>query len=248
MKKLVTGSLICGLLASTPLLLGAQTRGGSGYLLRRPPAALSLRIGVNQPSASSDVFRSFHKDLTLGNRDYFGAAYALDLSIPVSPHADVLLSAGVSGRRSYSEFRDYVDNDDLPIEQSTAFYRVPLSVGLKWNLVPSGRKVGQLAWVPQRFVPYLSAGAGVSHYSLRQNGDFIDFNTLRVFPSALSASGWGGLVYASAGATIGINSWVGYTTEVRYDRSEAPLRGDYQGFSAISLSGVGLTTGFTFRF
>lgn len=248
MMSRVIGGLALALAVCPPASLTAQPRGGDGYLFHRPPALFSLRIGANQPSASSDIFQSFHKDLTLGRRDYLAPSYAVDMAFPLSPRAEIQISASVSRRRSHSEFRDFVDNNDLPIEQATEFYRVPLSVGIKWNMVSSGRQIGQLAWIPSRFVPYVSAGAGMSRYSLRQDGDFVDFKTMRVFPSLLKASGWGALAYGALGTTVNINSWMGYTTELRYDMSRAPLHGDYQDFNNISLSGVGLTTGLTFRF
>lgn len=236
------------LMAGTPAHSAAQAGGGDGYLFGQPSAVLSLRIGLNQPNASSDVFRQFNHDLTLSRSDYLAPSLMLDVAVPLSSHSELVLAGGVAGSTASSEFRAFVDNDDMPIEQATTFLRVPISIGLKWNFIPSGRQVGQLAWVPSKFVPYVAVGGGVMRYSLRQSGDFIDFNNMQVFNTTISSSGWGGMGYAAMGATLNLRSWLGYTTEVRYDSGNAALRGDFRGFDRVALSGAGVTTGLTFRF
>jgi hypothetical protein len=231
-----------------PAALSAQPRGGDGFLFRRPSATFSLRVGAGQPSASSDVFDFVSKDLTVGRSDFLGMAFMADLSVPLSQRLELQFSGGTSGRRADSEYRGFVDNNDLPIQQQTTFRRVPLAVGLKWNLLPAGRQISRLAWVPSRVVPYVAAGGGASYYQFRQSGDFIDFATNDVFASNLKSSGWGALGYGAAGATFNMSRSVGLITEVRYDVSNASLRGDFQGFDPISLSGVGVTAGVQFRF
>ncbi|HEY0930309.1 MAG TPA: hypothetical protein VGE27_10365 [Gemmatimonas sp.] len=244
----MTWRLVLASVALIPAALSAQPRGGDGFLFRRPAATVSLRLGAGQPSASSDVFDFVSKDLTVGRSDFLGVSFMADLSVPLSQRLELQFSGGTSGRRANSEYGGFVDNDDLPIEQSTSFRRVPLAVGLKWNLLPAGRQISRLAWVPSRFVPYVAAGGGTTYYQFRQSGDFIDFADSSVFTSTLKSSGWGALGYGAAGATFNMSRSVGLITEVRYDVSNASLRGDFQNFDPISLSGVGVTAGFQFRF
>lgn len=230
-----------------PATAVAQSRGGDGYLFKRPSATFALRLGAGQPNASSDVFDEVSKDLTVGRGDFLGLAFMADISVPLSQRLELQFSGGTSGRRASSEYRAFVDNDDLPIEQQTTFRRTPLAMGLKWNLTPAGRQVGRLAWVPSRVTPYVAAGAGAMYYQFRQQGDFVNLNTYDVFSSSLKASGWGALGYGAAGATVTLTPSVGFTTEVRYDMSKASLHGDFEDFQPISLSGVGLTAGLMFR-
>lgn len=244
----MTWRLVLACAAMIPAALSAQSRGGDGYLFRRPSATLSIRAGAGQPSANSDVFDFVSKDLTVGRSDFLGAAFMADISVPLSQRLELQFSGGTSGRRANSEYRGFVDNNDLPIEQQTTFRRVPLAVGLKWNLLPAGRQISRLAWVPSRIVPYVAAGGGTMYYQFRQSGDFIDFETNDVFSSKLTSSGWGALGYGAAGATFNVNRSVGLITELRYDVSNASLGGDFGGFDPISLSGVGVTAGLQFRF
>ncbi len=242
------GALLVALPGLLPSMLPAQPVGGDGYLFRTPVASVAVRVGAGLPNASSDVFDQVAKDLTVARGDFRGFAFMADISVPLSQRFELQFSGGTSGRVLSSEYRSFVDNNELPIEQETSFRRVPLAVGLRWNLMPAGRQVSRLAWVPSRVTPYVAAGAGGMHYQFRQEGDFIDFRTNDVFSSKLMASGWGVLGYGAAGATVNLTPSLGLTTEARYDMSSATLRGDFQGFGPISLSGVGLTAGLLFRF
>jgi len=159
-----------------------------------------------------------------------------------------VLSVGVASRRAGSEYRDFVDTDDQPIEQRTAFRRVPMTAGLRLNLLPSGRQVSRLAWVPATVVPYVAAGGGITFYRFHQEGDFIDFKTNDVFPMTLSSSGWAPSLFGAAGLGWRLRPGVSLVSEVRYDRSRAPLGRDFDGFDRIDLSAIGLTAGFQFHF
>lgn len=226
----------------------AQPRGGDGYLFRRPPATFSLRLGAARPDASSDLFSFVSNQLTVDRGDFLGVAGTADFSIALKGPLELQLSAGVSNRQVSSEYRDFIDNNDQPIEQQTRFRRVPVTAGLKWNLVPTGRAVSRFAWVPTRFVPYVAAGGGIMHYRFAQNGDFVDFQTDDVFSESLASSGWTSALYAATGATLSLSPGFGLTGELRYDRAQAALGRDFEGFEKISLSGVGLTAGFLVRF
>ncbi|MEN9509036.1 MAG: hypothetical protein RLZZ621_1599 [Gemmatimonadota bacterium] len=228
--------------------LSAQPRGGKGFLFQRPTATISIRGGAAQPSASGDIFRFVSKQLTVDRRDYLGAAVAADVAFALSNRVEIVASAATSARRINSEYRDFVDNSDLPIEQTTALRRTPLTMGVRYNLLPSGRSVSRYAWVPAPFTPYVAAGAGVVNYRFAQDGDFVDFKTNDVFNTSLSSSGWTSATYLAGGAQWNLNPNVALNTEVRYDQGQASLGRDFEGFRRMSLAGVGVTAGFTFRY
>jgi hypothetical protein len=210
----------------------AQSR--SDYMLGRPRATLTLRAGAARPNASDGVF-AFTSDL-LGPRG--------------TQRLELQFSASTVSRRVQSEYRNFVDNRDLPIEQATRLRRTPLSLGMRFNLVPAGRSVSRLAWVPTKIIPYVAAGAGAMNYRFRQEGDFVDFRAanLDVFAANLEAKGWAPLAYGATGVTWAMLPAVAINTELRYDHSRAPLQGDFTGFDRTALSGIGLTSGLQFRF
>jgi opacity protein-like surface antigen len=252
-RRALALSALLGCATIAPLGAHAQAR-RSDYLLGRPKATFTLRVGAGRPNASNGVFAVTDsvgkKLLTLSPDQFVGANFGADLGVPFTQKLELQLSFSSSSRQAESEYRDFVDNRDLPIEQATRLQRVPISLGLRYNLVPAGRSISRLAWVPNRIVPYVAAGAGTMYYRFRQNGDFVDFRSrsLDVFTARLEAKGWAPLGYAAGGLTWSVLPAVALNTEVRYDHASTPMRGDFTGFGRTSLSGVAINTGLQFRF
>ena len=67
-------------------------------------------------------------------------------------------------------------NRGFPIQQTTELEQMNLTLSAKFALLPRGRSVSRLAWIPRTFVPYVGAGGGYGSYTFRQNGDFVDFS------------------------------------------------------------------------
>ncbi|MFN5583593.1 hypothetical protein [Gemmatimonas sp.] len=251
MKSLTTVAATFALLSGLALpSQRATAQDGGDYLFGRPKFSLALRVGAARPDAANGVFSFSDSLLTLNPNAYTGLNLGAEIGIPLTQRVEVQLVGATSARRLQSEYRDFVDNSDLPIEQVTRLRRTPLSVGVRYNFAPAGRTISRLAWVPTRTVPYVAAGGGAMWYRFQQEGDFIDSESrnLDVFRATLSASGWAPLGYAAAGLSWSVRPTVALNTEVRYDYARAPLRGDFTGFGNTSMSGIGLTTGLQFRF
>lgn len=246
-----------GTLAKPALLIAALTlvpagaraqQGGQGYLFGTPNNTFTIRTGYDAAFANSDLWSFVTNELTVKKGDFGGAMIAGDYGFRLSPQVDGTLGFGYSRSVAHSEFRDWEDNNNLPIQQQSEFTRIPLSVGLKWYLEPRGRSVGKYAWIPARFSPYLGGGAGTMWYKFRQAGDFIDFQTTNVFYDEFSSSAWAPLVNAYAGGDITINPGMALNLEARYSWAQGSLSNDFAGFNRIDLSGVSVTAGLTFRF
>lgn len=233
-------------LALTAPALQAQ-RGGDGYLFNRPVAQITLRGGYAAARAGSDLFDFATNELTLKRSDFSGITAGLDLGIPITSRLDVVLGADFAHARNRSEFRHFTDNKDQPIEQSTTFDRVPLTANLRYNLVPTGRTVGRLAWIPTKVVPWVGGGAGFVWYRFEQQGDFVDFKTNGVFASSFSSSAWTPAAQGMAGVDLALSPTVGITLGARYLLARGSLVRDFGGFDKIDLSGGSVTGGFTFR-
>ena len=235
-----------------PLVLGAATSAfaqsaGDGYLFHRPNVTLSARTGYSHASAGSDVFDDVTSDLTLDRRDFGSFAFGGDLAAHVSERLALVLSAGYSRSKHRSEFRDFVDNNDLPIEQTTTFERIPITLNLRLNLGPSGRSIGQLAWIPNRVVPYVGAGVGAMRFRFKQEGDFVNFNTNAVFPALLLAEEWTLVGQGMAGVDYNISPRLGISFDARYLHARGELGPSFTGYERIDLSGITGTIGLSFR-
>lgn len=221
--------------------------GGEGFLFSPPSMIVNVHGGFSRPDTGSDLFAYVTELLTLGRDDFQSFAAGGTLSIPLSSRVDATLAATYSGRTRASEFRDWVDNEELPIVQSTTFTRVPVTAGAKLHLLPRGRSVGSFAWIPQRYAPYVGASAGAVWYRFRQNGDFVDFNDLTVFGDQLESNGWAPAANAVAGIEISLSPRIAVTTEAGYLWSKAKLQRDFQDFDDLDLSGFSATAGISVR-
>lgn len=241
------GLLVTAALAA-PTMARAQSLSGDGFLFGPPAGMLTVSGGFTQPSAKSDVFAFAHERLTLGKSDFATASFSANFSVRLSKQLYLQLNGGYAGSTTKSEFRDWVDNNDKPIEQETTLQRVPLMVGLRLYLTSTGRSLGKLAWVPARVAPYIAAGAGTMYYNFGQTGDFVDFQTLDVFNDALTSTGWAPAGYGAAGFDVSLHPKFSLTTELRYDVAKAGMSREFEGFNRIDLSGVMATVGLSFRY
>lgn len=247
-QRTAVRALLWALTLGLPLAVDAQPLSGRGFMFGAPSGTLTLRAGYAQPNAGSDVYSFSHQHLTLGRGDFAGGSFSADLGFFVAERLAVQASAGFSTRSAPSHFRDWVDDDGLEIEQTTSLRRFPLMIGLRYYLMPPGRSLGQLAWVPARLTPYVAAGVGGMWYMFRQSGDFVDYQTLDVFPSTLESTSWAGAGYGAAGVEYAMSPRVGLVGEARYDRAHATMGADFSKFDRIDLSGLSATFGLMFRF
>ncbi|NUO64195.1 MAG: hypothetical protein HOQ26_16480 [Gemmatimonadaceae bacterium] len=242
--RAVTALLVGIIVGSSPL---AAQDNGNGFLFGTPHASFALRGGLVAPDAHGDLFDFVTDQFTIGRGNFRAPMLDADLSFRLAPRLDLALSAGYSRSVRGSEYRHWVDNNNLPIQQSTALARVPLTASLRWYLAPRGRSIGEFAWIPTRFAPYVGAGGGTMWYRFMQEGDFIDFNTTNVFSDRFTSSGWTKTATVMAGGEYTLNPRLGLAADARYHWAKAKLGQDFVGFDGIDLSGFALTLGFTVR-
>jgi hypothetical protein len=230
-------------------LLGAPlpAAGQDGFLFRPPVAGLTLRAGPMLYSARSDVFDALRQDLTLNRGDFRATAFGADFVVAAMPQLDVVLGMGYARASPRSEFRDWVDQDSLPIEQVTRLQSVPLTASLRYLLVPRGRSISSVAWLPRSTTPYLGAGGGAVWYRLRQTGDFVDFNDLSIFTDVIESSGWHGVMHGLVGVDHWLSPRLGLNAEARYTRGRAPAEHGFRSFDRLDIGGFQATVGLSVR-
>lgn len=242
--------LIIAAAAGAPVILLAQPAGagGDGFTFRRPALSITVRGGYDRPMGRSDIYDFATKQLTLNKRDFAAASYQVDLNVRVSERFDLGISGGEATRTSPSEFRNFIDNNDQPIEQNTRLRRVPLTLGVKYALTAPGERIGKFAWIPARLTPWAGLGGGTMRYNFTQVGDFVDFQTLNVFTKEYTSEGWTPMAYVHLGADLMLNTHFALTGDLRYTTARAPLSGAFVGFNKIDLSGTAASMGLTLRY
>ena len=226
----------------------AQSDPNPDFLFGRPKGSIGVRSGWLFARTGSDLFDFVESQLTIGRNDFNAPALAVDIGVTASRRVDVVFGFDYSRATINSEYRRLVDNNRLPIAQRTRLQQVNLSGSAKIALIPRGREVGRLAWIPRPVAPYAGAGAGFLRYSFDQSGDFVDFLDLSVFSATLRSSGWTPSTQVFAGADIKVRRRLFLTGEARYLWAKAPLGQDFTGFDRIDLTGARLTAGVNFLF
>ena len=254
-RHAVTGFALAAFVVGSAVAVpvGAQPSGGEGFLFKEPVVSFSVRGGFAHAQAGGQLLEETRRALTIDRSDFNSSTYAADLAFRVTSRIDFAIGASIARSSTPSEFREWLDNEDEPIEQTTDFDRIPLTASVKVYLTPRGRAIGQFAWVPARFAPYVGAGAGQTWYRFRQVGDFVDdpFEVAgehTVFSDRFESKGWTPTGHAMAGIDMTLSNHVGLTAEARYGYAKAKLGRDFSGYDRIDLSGATATVGMFFRF
>ena len=102
-------------------------------------------------------------------------------------------------------------------------------------------------WIPARRALYVGVGGGMMEYKFSQSGDFIDFETTRVFFDEYISQGWTPVAQANAGLDLALGRFALLNIEGRYTYAQAPMSSDFKGFNQMDLSGMAVTAGISLR-
>jgi hypothetical protein len=228
---------------------------GRGFLFQQPEGSLALRLGFTRATARSDLFDETTDVFTLDRGDFGGFSLAADAGFVLKPRVDVVLTFAMDRSSSNSDYENFEEegptpseDDDLPIEQTTTFNRSSFSIGGKFFLTPRGRQVGNLAFIPARYAPFIGAGGGIAYFSFAQKGSFVEEATLNIFDDELESTGFTPVVYGAAGLDYTLSPRLALTGEARYTYGKAAMNGDYATYDKIDLSGLAVTMGLFVRF
>jgi hypothetical protein len=223
--------------------------GGNGFLFEQPIVSVGLRTGYALQSAGSDIFVHTGDQLTVEKGDFSGGYVGGEIGVRLSDHVDLALGLGHASSSTASEFRDWTDNDDLPIEQITQFSTTPVTLSAKYYLMDRGRSIGRFAWVPSRMNVYVGGGVGMTFYRFDQSGDWVDFETLDIFASDFRSSGNGKQMHGLAGLDVSIHKSFYVTGETRYLWADAAIDTRFfDGFDDVDLAGFQFSVGISARF
>jgi hypothetical protein len=227
---------------------GVGEFGSPDFLFGRPRGSVGVRGNWLFARAGSDWFDFVSDQLTLGKSDFNAPGFATDVSIAMGRRADAVIGFDLNRSRKASEYRDFVDNNRLPITQTTRLRTVGFTGSVKYALVERGLEVSRLAWVPRHVVPYVGAGGGAVRYDLVQFGDFIDFQDNSVFASTFTSAGWAPVAQAFGGVDVLVFKRVYLTIDGRYQWANASLSSTWVDFDPLDLSGFKLAAGASFLF
>lgn len=234
------------LLFAAPALLfpaTAQAQRSADFLFRAPSVSITVRAGGWIPRAESEIFDFTREQLTVERRDFRAIFVGVDAAYRWSDRIDVAFSLDLIDSETDSEFRDWIGEDDLPITQTTSLRVVPVQLGLKVYLRERGRAIGNHAWIPDRWVPYVGGGVGATWYTFEQQGEFVDFTDLLIFEDHFDSKGTAASVHLRGGMDVTLTPRFFLNADARYIWGGAELGRDFVGFDEIDLTGLQATLG-----
>lgn len=242
-RAFVLGLLLTGMLTGAAAAQGTarapvQPPPPNDFMLGRPKGFLAVDGGFLFANAGSDLYDFVTEQLTLDKKAFNAPIVGLRMGASITPRIDVAVFLEQSHATATSEYRDYVDNNRLPITQTTGLQEYQVAANVRWSLVPSGRRISRFAWIPRTVTPFVGAGAGAIKYKFEQYGSFVDFQTFKVFNSTFRSEGWAPSAHAFVGADLRVYRKIYVTAEGRYTWSSAPLGKDFVDFDPITLAGA----------
>jgi opacity protein-like surface antigen len=218
------------------------------FLLGRPRASIGVRGSWVMASANSDIFDFVTEHLAIDKSDFNTGSFGLDAAVNLTPRLDIVFGMDVNAMSHLSDYRLLEDNRGLPIQQTTELSQLNLTLSGKFSLLPRGRAISRLAWIPNTFIPYIGAGAGYGRYTFRQNGDFVDFADNHVFSETFRSGGWAPAVHVLGGTDIRVYRHLILSLEGRYSWQHADLSQDFIDFAPIDLGGFRFGAGLHLAF
>jgi opacity protein-like surface antigen len=219
------------------------------FLLGRPRGSIGVRGSMLVASANSDIYDFVTDVLAIDKSDFNTGSFGAEVGVNISPRLDIIGSMDLNAMNHASDYRDWQDNRGLPIQQTTELKQLNLTVSAKFAVLPRGRAVSRLAWIPNTFVPYVGAGAGYGRYEFRQNGDFVDFdNGNRVFSDTFTSRGWAPTYHVMGGTDIRVYRHLILSLDGRYSWQHATLDQDFVDFAPIDLGGFRFGAGIHLAF
>jgi len=225
-----------------------QAPANPDFLLGRPRVSLGVRGEWLFASAGSDIFDFVTEQLTIEKSSFNAPGIGAEVAVSLNERLDIVGGFDVAKSSTPSEYRDFIDNQGLPIQQTTSLRQSNFFGSIKFAVTPRGRTISRYAWIPSAIVPYVGAGGGMANYEFKQNGDFVDFADFAVFPESFKSDGWTPTAHVFGGTDIQIYKRMFLSLEGRYTWANATLDNDFIDFDPIDLGGFRFGAGFHFMF
>ncbi|MEO5740988.1 MAG: hypothetical protein ABIS29_10380, partial [Vicinamibacterales bacterium] len=183
-------ALASALIALCPALAVAQP--SPDFLFGAPKGMIGVRSGWVFASANSDLFTFVQRHLTVDRKDFNAPAIGVDVEVAITPRVSAIGGFDFARTSKNSEYRAFVDNQRLPIRQTTRLTETNIGGSIKLAVTPRGREISSRAWIPAAVTPYVGAGGGMLRYEFLQFGDFIDVDSANsaIFEDTFRSNGW----------------------------------------------------------
>ena len=215
---------------------------------------VSFKLGYFFPRASSDLWITEFDNMTLQKSDYTSSIFGFSYEYFMSPQIAIQVSIDGRSKQKSGLYLEYDGLDDFdgrwayPIgsivpdftpQHQFSVSATPIQMSVKFT--PFGRS--------QRIIPYIGGGVGLYIWSVRLQGEFVDFDDVYedvdlgvlVYPIdfadvrddnklAVGFQALGGVIFPLA-------SRISVEAEVKYNFAKGTMN-DFIGFESFDLGGI----------
>ena len=228
-------------MAAVGMVLAASAAEAQSYRRYGGDNALHFRVGMFTPDGESAYWADNALVFTGDADDFDDIALGADFRFGLGERLALVLSGDIYEGQEDQAYLDFEDAFGGDIFHTTTLDVGSLTAGLVFNVLPRGSVV----------VPYVGAGGGFYFWTLREEGDFIDFGDpagptifTDFFEDDGEALGW----YWLVGLEVPLGTQWSVFAEGRWQNVEDELSGDFAGFGDLDLSGRQIAGGLAWRF
>jgi opacity protein-like surface antigen len=193
-----------------------------------------LRLGSFRPDGDSTYWDDKKQDFTGDASDLESAIGGIDYLMGLNDHLSLQFSGSYFEGDTTQAYRNFEDTQGHRIRHDTTLGIGSATLGVIFHFAGPDAPV----------IPYAGAGGGAYFWRLEENGDFIDFNhNNEIFNASLKSDGTAFGGYWLVGLEAPITRSLSLFAEGRWTRVDDDLRGDFEGFGKLDLSGRELSAG-----
>jgi opacity protein-like surface antigen len=200
--------------------------------------SVAFRLGAFAPRIDSALWADNFETFTIERGDFDAVIGGVEVGVELSDHADLSFGVETSSKTVLSMYRDFVRDDGTEILQDLSLRTTPITVGVR--VFPISKT--------QRVLPYVTGGAAFYVYEYREEGEFVDLDTLDIFGDVFVDRGVAYGAYLGAGVELGVTDRVFGLAEYRRHWGRASHGDDFDGFGGFDLSANEVSFGVNLRF
>jgi hypothetical protein len=203
-----------------------------------PTGQLRFRLGLFEPSGSSDGWDAVFEGFTGDPSDLRDTVWGTDFLWRLAPSTGLLFGTSFYDGSATSGYEDWVAADGSEIRHTTRLEIADLTAAFVVRLDRGAIR------------PYAGLGGGFLWWSLTDQGSFIDFSEpdLPVFTAWYGAEGTTFSAFGLAGLEVPLSLRWSLLVEGRYRWASDTLGDDFAGFGDLDLSGWEASGGFGISF
>jgi len=227
---------------------------------------VSFRVGFFFPRAQSDLWDIEFENMDFTKTDYQNSNFGFSYEYFLSQELSLVLSVDGYSKQKAGSYMDFVgeeiDGFEYAFDYGEGFgishvYSVsitPIQASIK--LTPLGRRM--------KVIPYLGGGVGLYIWSVRLQGDMIDFSAAEEFYDPnIDAYVFGYEIYQTdareenkfkfgfhgfAGVMVPVANRISVEAEFKYNAAKGTFSEAFEGFEPFDLGGYQFSVGLNYWF